>query len=100
MEDQQKYQINFTVPESLDLKLFYKLTPTKEVVNKEVLANSGTSANLTKNPNTYISLCNSPLGQHLAEHGHFSIYFYRKQIYIHKTIYAILYVNKDLSVVK
>ena len=80
--------------------VFYKLTPTKEVVNEEVLANSGTSANLNKNSNTYISLCNSPLGQHLAENGHFSIYFYRKQIYIHKTIYAILYFNKDLSVVK
>ena len=64
MEDQQQYQTNFSVPESLGSKTmhFYNITQNEGVDNEEILSNLGTSANLNKHSNTYSSLYNSPLG--------------------------------------
>ena len=84
----QQYQINFSVPESLQCKTmrFYKFTQNEGVINEEILTNSGTFANLCKHSNKHTSLYNSPLGQHLATIDHFSMYFHREQMYIYNTI--------------
>ena len=58
----QQYQINFSVPESLQCKTmrFYKFTQNEGVINEEILTNSGTFANLCKH-STNILLYITPL---------------------------------------
>ena len=64
---------------------FYKSKLSEVVVHEEILTNSVTAANLNKKSNTYISLYNSSLEQHLAATDHFSTCFHKKEMNIHKT---------------
>ena len=63
MDDQQQYQINFSIPESLgcETMCFLELTQHEAIVNEEILRNSRTSVNFHKHSNMHNSLYNSSL---------------------------------------
>ena len=64
MEDQKQGQTNFLYLKVYTPKQFFfdKFTHYQAVINEEILSNFGTSANLSKHPNTYSWLCKSHVG--------------------------------------
>ena len=69
MEDQQQYQTNFSVPESLEFKTMLQRISINILI--------------------HILLYITPLLDYLVTIHHFSTYFHREQIYIYKTIQFI-----------
>lgn len=55
IEYQQKYQINFSVPEILWSKTVFFRSSHQTVFNKEIIGKPGTSENLNKSSSTSIS---------------------------------------------